>query len=196
MSKKELKNRIRTYDTEKWNISLESKSTLKYYVQGKTKIGYEFCYRNNLNSTFLARARINSLKLEEAKGRGNPHYDRTCKLCREEEENIVHFLIDCKALEEERNYEIIDSSIENSEEKMIKLLFQTGKYQETGYMIKKLWCRRRTLLEKNQKKKEYREKNNGQLPNLVVYWNSDPGPMRRGHDFPGGRSLGKTMIRG
>ena len=194
MSKKELKNRIRTYDTEKWNTSLESKSTLKYYVQGKTKIGYEFCYRNNLNSTFLARARINSLKLEEAKGRGNPHYDRTCKLCREEEENIVHFLIDCKALEEERNYEIIDSSIENSEEKMIKLLFQTGKYQETGYMIKKLWCRRRTLLEKNQKKKEYKEKNNGQLPNLVVYWNSDPGPMRRGHDFQGGRSLGKNMM--
>ena len=138
MSKKELKSRIRTYDTEKWNTSLESKSTLKYYVQGKTKIGYEFCYRNNLNSTFLARARINSLKLEEAKGRGNPHYDRICKLCREEEENIVHFLIDCKALEEERNYEIIDSSIEDSEEKMIKLLFQTGKYQETGYMIKKL----------------------------------------------------------
>ena len=72
MSKKELKRRIRIYDTEKWYHNLENKSTLKYYAAGKTRIGYEFCYRNNVNSTFLARARINSLKLEEAKGRGNP----------------------------------------------------------------------------------------------------------------------------
>ena len=99
MSKKELKKRIRIYDTGKWNMSLESKSTLKYYAEGKTEIGYEFCYRNNLNSTFLARARTNSLRLEEAKGRGNPYYDRTCKLCKEGEEDLVHFLIECKALE-------------------------------------------------------------------------------------------------
>ena len=75
MSKKELKRRIRVYDTERWNINLENKSTLKYYAEGKTEIGYEFCYRNNLNSTFLARARTNSLRLEEAKGRGNSYYD-------------------------------------------------------------------------------------------------------------------------
>ena len=193
MSKKELKNRIKIYDTEKWNTSLENKSTLKYYVQGKNKIGYEFCYRNNLNSTFLARARINSLKLEEAKGRGNPNYDRTCKLCGEEEENIVHFLIDCKALEEERNYDIVDNSRANSEEKMIKLLFQTGRYQETGYMVKKLWQKRKKLLEENQKEKKSGEENKKQAPDPVIYWNSDPGPMGRGHDFRGERSLGKNI---
>merc|ERR1711874_725384 len=60
MSKEELKKRIRNYDTEKWHEGLENKSTLKYYAQGKAKFGYEFCYRNDYNSTFLARARINT----------------------------------------------------------------------------------------------------------------------------------------
>ena len=137
MSKEELKKRIRNYDTEKWHEGLESKSTMKHYAQGKTKFGYEFCYRNNFNSTFLARARINSLKLEEHKGRGNPHYDKTCKLCKGGIEDIVHFLIDCKELEEDRNYHLIDNSLKNSEEKMIKLLFQSEDFQGTGHMIKK-----------------------------------------------------------
>ena len=79
-------------------------------------------------------------------------------MCKEEE-NIVHFLIDCKELEEERNYDLIDSSVEKSEDKMIKLLFQLGKHQETGYMIKKMWYRRRTLLKYNQKIEEDKKKN-------------------------------------
>ena len=187
-----MKDRIKIYDTEIWNINLENKSTLKYYKQGKTKIGYEMCYRNNLNSTYLARARMNSLKLEEAKGRGNPNYDRTCKLCREDKENIVHFLIDCKKLDNDRNYEIVDSSIADSEERMIKLLFKTGRYQETGFMIKKMWQKRRMLLEENERKEKSGE-NKKQVPDPVIYWNSDPGPMGRGHDFQGERSLGKNI---
>ena len=196
MSKEELKKRIRNYDTEKWHEGLESKSTMKHYAQGKTKFGYEFCYRNNFNSTFLARARINSLKLEEHKGRGNPHYDKTCKLCKGGIEDIVHFLIDCKELEEDRNYHLIDNSLKNSEEKMIKLLFQSEDFQGTGHMIKKMWNRRKTLQKYNQKVEEERKKNKSQSPNPVIYQNSDPGPMRRGHDFHGGRSIRKTMVRG
>merc|ERR1711874_966704 len=61
MSKEELKKKIRKYDTDKWNESLETKPTLKYYHQGKAKFGYDFCYRNNYNSTFLARPRVNAL---------------------------------------------------------------------------------------------------------------------------------------
>merc|ERR1711874_142282 len=152
------KNRIKTCDTEKWNMNLESMPTLKYYAQGKTKFGYEFCYRNNQNSTFLARARINSLKLEEAKGRGNKHHDKRCKLCKNEDEDIIHFLIDCKELEEERNYDLIETSREKSEDRMVNLLFQSEKYQETGYMIKKMWYRRRALLKYHKKIEEDKNK--------------------------------------
>ena len=41
---------IRKYDTQAWRDNLEDKSTLKYYREGKAKIGYEFCYRININS--------------------------------------------------------------------------------------------------------------------------------------------------
>merc|ERR1711874_554848 len=151
MSKDELKKKIRKYDTDKWYESLESKPTLKYYAQGKAKFGYDFCYRNNYNSTFLARARVNALKLEEQKSRGNPHHDVICRLCKKGKEDMVHFLIDCKELEEDRNYHLIDNSLNNSEEKMIKLLFRPEDFQGTGHMIKKMWYRRKALQKYNQK---------------------------------------------
>merc|ERR1712101_26230 len=70
MTKMEIKKLVRDYDTQVWKDNLESKSTLKYYKEGKPKMGYDFCYRNSADSMFLARARVNSLKLEEAVGRG------------------------------------------------------------------------------------------------------------------------------
>ena len=85
MTKEDIKCMMRIYDTQAWRDHLEKKSTLKYYKEGKIKMGYEFCYRNNINSMFYARARLNSLKLEEAKGRGKPYYNKICKICGLEE---------------------------------------------------------------------------------------------------------------
>merc|ERR1711874_245772 len=115
MSRDELKLRVREYDTKKWKTSLQDLKTQKYYVQGKEKFGYDFCYRNNYDSTFLAKARLNALKLEEQVGRGKDWYDRTCKLCKLTEENIVHFIMDCPALEDIRDYGIIGRNEKNSE---------------------------------------------------------------------------------
>ena len=56
----------RKYDTQLWEKDLREKSILLYYKEGKGKMGYEFCYRNNVNSMFFARARLNSLRQEEA----------------------------------------------------------------------------------------------------------------------------------
>merc|ERR1711909_58793 len=111
ISKEALKKKIRVYDTNLWEMDLASKSTLRYYAAGKTEIGYQHCYRNNVNSTFLARARTNSLKLEEAIGRGNKHYNKMCKLCEQEEEDLVHFITKCRALETKRDYGVLDCSI-------------------------------------------------------------------------------------
>merc|ERR1711895_59515 len=188
--------RVSKYDTDKWQESLETKPTLKYYLQGKTKFGYDFCYRNNHNSTFLAKARVNALKLEEQKSRGNPHHDVICRLCKEDKEDMVHFLIDCRELEEDRNYNLIDSSLDNSENKMVKLLFHSEDFQGTGYMIKKMWLRRKSLLQYIKKIEEGKNKNKKKSPAPMIYQMSDPGPVRRGHDFLGGRSLRNTLVRG
>merc|ERR1711895_246736 len=128
MSKEELKSRVKSYDTEKWQESLETKSTQKYYLQGKQNFGYDFCYRNNYDSTFLARARLNALKLEEQIGRGKTNYDATCKLCKTDKEGMAHFLIDCKELEEDRDYNLIRNSSESSGDRMVELLFNTENF--------------------------------------------------------------------
>merc|ERR1711913_77024 len=109
--KDRLKDMIKKYDTSKWEEGMKEKVSLRYYIQEKNSIKYEKCYRNNRNSLFLARARTNTIKLEEHKGRGLTGYDKTCKLCKEDIEDIVHFIIDCKMLEKCRNYNLIDRNI-------------------------------------------------------------------------------------
>ena len=116
---------------------MKEKVSLIHYMQEKKGIKYERCYRNNRNSLFYARARTNSIKLEEHKGRGIAGYDKTCRLCKDGVENIVHFIIDCKMLEHYRDYQLIDESISNSEERMRTLLFRNREHQDIGNMIKK-----------------------------------------------------------
>ena len=151
------------------------------------------CYRNTYDSTFLAKARLNALKLEDQIGRGKRGYDKTCKLCRQSKEDMVHFIIDCPALEADRNYELIKKTGRSSQDKMIDLLFRTDRFQEVGCMLRKLWQRRRKLLTYIQKENENMtqpKKGNKDKPHSpVVLLMSDPGPVREGPANPRGRSL-------
>ena len=72
---------------------------MRIYNIEKDSIGYEQCYGNNISSKLYARARINALQLEEHKGRGQSNYNITCKLCGEEKEDLVYFIIKYKILE-------------------------------------------------------------------------------------------------
>ena len=146
MSSDELKKRIRTWDTEEWEKELGLRSTLKYYAEGKNKIGYEHCYRNSRDSVYYARARMNSLKLEEAIGRGNKFYNKTCKLCGKEDEDLLHFLIKCSALENKRCYKMIDSRIIDPEQRLIDVLFKQKDHRSVGWMIRAMWLRRKDIL--------------------------------------------------
>ena len=193
MSREELKLRVKDYDTKKWKTSLQAMTTQRYYIQGKKKFGYDFCYRNSYDSTFLARARLNALKLEEQIGRGKKGYDTTCKMCKTTKEDIVHFIMDCPVLEEVRDYDLIKNSDESSQDRMIDLLFKSDKFQEVGCMIRKMWQKRRKLLtyikEMEEDKEKSKKDKNGKPHSPVVYLNSDPGPVRGGHVHPRGRSL-------
>ena len=89
------------------------------------------CYRNNIRSTYLAKARTNSLQLEEHIGRGIINYDKTCKLCGEEEEDLEHFLIRCPELEGKRNPEIIEGGLPmTSKEITAHILFRNKEYKK------------------------------------------------------------------
>merc|ERR1712033_155832 len=150
LTKKEIKALTRNHDNAQWENELKERKTLKYYKEGKPKIGYDHCYRNNVNSKFLAMTRINALGLEEAKKRGNKFHNATCKLCNYEEENLLHFVIKCPKLEDKRNHEIINKNIVNPEKRLIHCLFKQKKYQETGKMLKCMWYKRKYIIEHNE----------------------------------------------
>ena len=137
-------------------------------------MGYELCYRKNINSMFYARARLNSLKLEEAKGRGKPYYNKICKICGLEEEDLLHFIIKCPILERRRNYNILDSSLQVPEERLIQCLYKQKSYQETGRMIKEMWYARRSIL-KYEEDTRKKVKSRDEDTKLMM---SDPGPKR------------------
>ena len=143
-------------------------------IHGKGKLQYEFCYRNNLNSMFYARARLNALGLEEAKGRGNKFYNKTCKLCSQEEEDLMHFLLKCPSLEKGRDYSIIDKNIVEPKTRLINCLFRQKEYQKIGKMIKDMWSIRKDKL-KAKKEKNRIDNNTISYKNTAF---SDPGPKR------------------
>ena len=178
---------------------MSGKISLRNYVQEKKTIEYENCYRNNRNSIFLARARTNTLKLEDHKGRGLPGYDRTCRLCKEDIEDIVHFTMDCRKLENHRDYNLIDRNIINSEERMRVLLFRDGRHQEIGNMIKKIWEERRKILEIYNEKHKKNHKDftrNSSIPLPRVKYGSEPGPRKGGCNYLKQRHRSNTVGRG
>ena len=135
--RKTLKNKIKEYDTQIWLQEMLHKPTLRWYRLGKINIGYEMCYCNNICSTYLEKARTNSLQIEEHIGRGIPNYDKTCKLCGTGEEDLEHFLVKCPELERKRDPEIMEMELPmTSKEKTSHILFKNKQYQKLAKMIR------------------------------------------------------------
>ena len=174
MTKEDINKMMKEYDTKKWREKLEEKSTLKYYKEGKEKMGYEGCYRNNVESMLYAQARLNALKLEEAVGRGNRYHNQTCRLCGLEKEDLLHFVLKCPMLEKRRNKEIMNNEIDEPEEKLIHFLYKQKNHQEKRKMIKDMWYARRSIL----KFKEESERRNRMKKKEDNVLKSDPGPKR------------------
>ena len=152
LDKSSLKKMIRDYDTVKWYEGMSKKSSLRFYIQEKRNIHYDLCYRNSIDSTFYARARINALRLEEQKGRGRENYNKNCKLCGKEDEDLVHFISKCRSLEQKRDYDLLDIDIRDPEERMRVLLFRDERRQSIGKMIRNLWELRRQQLKEIEKR--------------------------------------------
>merc|ERR1712055_186577 len=158
LNQSSLKRLVKEYDTVEWYNEMREKQSLRFYIKEKNEVKYELCYRNSLSSAFYARARINSLKLEEQIGRGKVNYDKKCKLCEKEEEDIVHFTIKCEKLEGKRNYELINKELIDPEERMRALLFRNENNQEVGRMIKDLWDLRGKMLKDKKTTKKTTQK--------------------------------------
>ena len=95
MSNSKIKMMKKNFDAELWQKDILNKSTLKIYRKYKQGIKDEQdIYDNTAASVTLFRARTGTL-LRDFK---RPIDDRICILCKEENEDIQHFILECSTL--------------------------------------------------------------------------------------------------
>ena len=87
---------------------------------------------------------------------------------------MIRPVVKCRALEGKRDYNLLDSRIEDPKQRLIKLLYEQGDHQSVGGMIKGLWYRRKRMLENMKRMDRTR---NGEIPNPERVNRSDPGPL-------------------
>ena len=155
LSKDNIKNRARKWDSNKWKEELKEKSSLKIYRAYKFEIKEEKFYDNRDSSKYLFQARTNTLPLNTS--RRHTGGDTKCELCDNENEDLIHFLIDCKGLEHKRNKYIIQKNLNEDKEKMAgSILFGKGDKENIKTMIEMMWNFR---LGKKLQKENIKEEN-------------------------------------
>ena len=151
MKKEEIKKKIREWDTEKWKEELRSKSSVKIYRNFKEHMKDDGCYDNKFSSKLLFKARSNTLNLKIENRHKNG--DTSCDLCNEEKEDLVHFLLDCKILENKRNINIMTAFHDTNKENMVgKILHSKEEIEEVKQMIESLWNHRKKLIKEKYSK--------------------------------------------
>ena len=147
LERKTLKEKIKERDTRVWEENMEEKETLKWYRRGKRKIGYEGCYRNNFSAKILAKARTNTLQVEEFIHRRNRNHSMICRLCGREEEDLKHFIITCPSLGEKRNRRLMRKWCNrNKDKQLIDILFREEEQDKVRIMVGAMWRLRKDLL--------------------------------------------------
>ena len=126
---------------------MQEKETLKWYREGKKGIQYDQCYMNSPSSSYLARARTNTLQVEECIHRRNREHDKVCRLCGLEDEDLQHFLVTCPILNQKRDREIMETWRSRDKQKqMVNILFREKRHSKVSQMIRRMWNHRKDLL--------------------------------------------------
>ena len=142
-----MKLKIREWGNQKWKEELEERPTLKWYKQGKPCIQYDQCYTNSLNSKIFARARTNTLQVEEFIHRRDRDHSKICKLCRREEEDLIHFMLMCPKLRSKRNNNIMQKWYnEDKDQQLVDILFSEKDHDKIRKMVGAMWLLRKDLL--------------------------------------------------
>ena len=158
LSIENIKKKARQWDTEKWKEDMNKKSSLKIYREFKLEIKEEKIYDNRDSSKYLFQARTNTLPLNTT--RRHIGGDTKCELCNSENEDLIHFLLECKGLEHKRNQQIMMKNLnQNKEKKAGNMLFGKGDKEGIKIMIDKMFKFRLGRQINNENKKELQDKN-------------------------------------
>ena len=120
-------------------------SSLQIHRANKVEIKEEEFYDNSLSSIIMFQSRSNTLRLNWrlAKEGGSAE----CTICREEEETLLHFIRDCKALEGIRRENQAVSTKPINQILLFDKVTSSNARVHRKY-IEKLWIRRRQIMER------------------------------------------------
>ena len=136
----------------------------KMFHKRKKEIKQEKIYDNRYSSVLLFRARSNSLNLNDEQRHRKGTKDTSCKMCGAEYEDLIHFMIQCTELEEERNVQLMMKKKGDMDEDTVgNLLFDIERtdLEETKKMIQRMWNKRKKIEKKLKKENEKKDKPNG-----------------------------------
>ena len=151
MSTDQVKSHINRKDSAEWHEKMADKQSLMIYRMFKTGIEEVKWFSNGARYSIMMNARANTLKLGWRDWQAEP--TRTCKLCKETNEDLKHFLLECPVLEGiRRQYIELQRPRIKDELEIIKnmLMFGSdiGKNGEIYLeMVWRLWNNRRKFLE-------------------------------------------------
>lgn len=101
ITNKELKDRIRQWDSDLWRREMNERSSMEIYREWKKEIkGEERLYDNRPESSIFFKCRTNNMPLNDRKRFQNG--DTKCEMCGARNEDLEHFLLICPEYEEER----------------------------------------------------------------------------------------------
>ena len=144
MSKAEIKEKVKERDTERWREEIEKKPRASLYKEYKGEIKEEKIYDNTYASELLFGARANSLNLNDLKKHKGGK--TVCDVCGEEEEDLVHFIVRCRGLEDRRDKDLI-AKFKGDDDRSTagKILFETrdNDVERVKRMLRNLWSSRK-----------------------------------------------------
>lgn len=152
-----LKKILKEHDDKLWQEDIEDKSTLKIYKKYKKEIKDEqVLYDNTKESTILFRTRVGTLSLNDINRHQNK--DTNCLLCKEDCENLEHFLLHCTELNTtRRGIKTLQQPYKEDIDDIIAefLLFKERNDKEITQNkedLYKLWAQRNAIIESQKRK--------------------------------------------
>ena len=156
VSIEEIKARARKWDTSKWIEDMNEKRSLKIYREFKGKIKEEKFYDNRESSRYLFEARSNTLPLNIQ--RRHTGGNISCDLCKDGNEDLIHFLVECKELNHKRDNNIMLKNHHENKERMVgNILFKEEK-EKVKQMLEDMYKYRRGRTSENDKTEKKKRK--------------------------------------
>ena len=143
MKNEELKDKINKIGDTRWKEKVDSMSSLSLY-KTKMKMQEEDIYDNSFKSVLMYRCRSNTIKLGWRIGLEGG--ESRCRMCREENEDIVHFIKVCPGLETIRQKHL-NISVRSPEEILLLKRDDAIEVVKAMEYIEDCWYERRRLLE-------------------------------------------------